>query len=157
MPKINPFRPNHAVPPGLFVGRLNEVGQLERGLYQTRIGNPRNFLITGERGIGKTSLMLYVKAGAHGLAEVEERKLNFLVAETDIDKSTSQLTLVQKIQRALDYELSKTERAKTFLKSAWSYLQRIEAAGVSLREAREPENAELVVNEFTYSLADIVK
>jgi hypothetical protein len=58
--KFNPFRPNSIVAPGMFAGRYDEVTAIERGLHQTRNGNPKHFLIEGERGIGKSSLMLYV-------------------------------------------------------------------------------------------------
>jgi hypothetical protein len=52
MIKVNPFKPNSPVPPGMFAGRLDEIKALENGLFQTQKGNSSNFLITGERGIG---------------------------------------------------------------------------------------------------------
>jgi len=45
----------------MFVGRLPQVEALEEALLQTRTGRPKNFMITGERGIGKTSLLQYFK------------------------------------------------------------------------------------------------
>ena len=59
--KINPFKPNYPVQPGMFIGRIKEVERLESQLFQTKAGQPTNFLITGERGIGKSSLLLYKK------------------------------------------------------------------------------------------------
>lgn len=61
MARVNPFRPNSPVAPGMFVGRLPQVEALEEALLQTRTGRPKNFMITGERGIGKTSLLQYFK------------------------------------------------------------------------------------------------
>ena len=58
--KFNPFMPDKPVHIAMFVGRLGELKKLESVLSQTRLGNPKNFLITGERGIGKSSLLLYV-------------------------------------------------------------------------------------------------
>ncbi len=52
--KSNPFRPNSPVNPGVFVGRLEEIKRLEQALIQSRSGEPAHFMITGERGIGKT-------------------------------------------------------------------------------------------------------
>jgi predicted GTPase len=89
MPKINPFRPNSPVNPGMFVGRLNESDKLENHLLQTLAGRPVNFLLTGERGIGKTSLLIYLKEIATGAISVQERNLSFLVIETDIDETVN--------------------------------------------------------------------
>jgi len=55
MPRINPFRPNSPVNPGMFVGRVTELDKLEADLIQARAGQPTNFMLTGERGIGKTT------------------------------------------------------------------------------------------------------
>lgn len=54
MPKVNPFKPNDPVPTAMFAGRYDELIALEKGLYQTKHGQNSNFLITGERGIGKS-------------------------------------------------------------------------------------------------------
>ncbi|MDI6740387.1 MAG: hypothetical protein QME74_08500 [Candidatus Edwardsbacteria bacterium] len=58
--RINPFNPNSPVNPGFFVGRLDEIKSIERSLIQTRADSPCHFMITGERGIGKSSLLLYL-------------------------------------------------------------------------------------------------
>ena len=60
MARINPFRPNSPINPGMFVGRVGELEKLEAALLQTKAGQPTNFMLTGERGIGKTSLLDYL-------------------------------------------------------------------------------------------------
>lgn len=69
MARVNPFRPNSPVNPGMFVGRIDELNRLESHLVQARAGNPSNFMITGERGIGKSSLLNYFKWVAEGQIE----------------------------------------------------------------------------------------
>ena len=101
--KINPFEPNSPVSSGMFVGRLAAVERLETLLLQTRAGHPGNFLITGERGIGKSSLLNYMNHVAAGRIplDVQDGKalgsvtLSFLVIHTDIDPRTTQLGLVR--------------------------------------------------------------
>jgi ABC-type arginine transport system ATPase subunit len=44
----------------MFCGRGAELISIRQSLFQTKNGNPKHFLIEGERGIGKSSLMLYV-------------------------------------------------------------------------------------------------
>ncbi|TAJ99294.1 MAG: ATP-binding protein, partial [Candidatus Manganitrophaceae bacterium] len=132
MAKINPFKPNYPISPGMFVGRLSEIERLETHLLQTRAGNPSNFMITGERGIGKSSLLNYFKFVAQGDLNINGDKVNFLVIDTDIDQNTTQLGLVKKIELCLRRELGKTEPARMFLKDMWDFLKRVEAQGIKL-------------------------
>jgi AAA+ ATPase superfamily predicted ATPase len=156
MPKINPFRPNSPVNPGTFVGRLNESDKLENHLLQTQAGRPVNFLLTGERGIGKTSLLVYLKYIATGAIPLQERNLSFLVVETDIDEVVDQLALVKKVELGLRKELAKTEKARQFLADAWKFLQRLEGGGFSLKP-QDRKDHDLIVEEFGYSLAETVE
>jgi Cdc6-like AAA superfamily ATPase len=55
--RYNPFRPGSIVSPGMFSGRYEELEGTEHALFQTKNGNPHHFLIEGERGIGKSSLL----------------------------------------------------------------------------------------------------
>jgi hypothetical protein len=156
MPKINPFSPNAPSNPGTFVGRLEELDRLESCLLQTAAGHPTNFMITGERGIGKTSLLNYLKHVAEGRIPIGDQRVSFLVVDTDIDPSTTQHSLLRKIQLGLERALAKTESARTFFKEAWSFLQRVEAGSVKLNAQQREESEELLFEEFSYSLADLV-
>lgn len=139
----------------MFVGRLSESDKLENHLMQTRAGRPVNFLLTGERGIGKTSLLVYLKYVATGQIAVDGNKLTFLVIETDVDQKVDQLALVKKIELGLRRELNKTEKARQFMTNAWQFLQRLEVAGVAFKEQQQRDE-DLVVEEFAYSLAETV-
>jgi Cdc6-like AAA superfamily ATPase len=155
MAKVNPFRPTSPVNPGMFVGRLPELERLESHLFQTRAGNPSNFMVTGERGIGKSSLLNYIKAVAMGeISSIEEETTKFLVVDIDIDQNTSQLGLVKKIELGLRKGLSQTETARHFLSEAWGFLQRFEAGGVKLNPDSTDNRDETILEEFSYSLAE---
>ena len=155
MARINPFRPNSPINPGMFVGRVGELEKLEGALLQTRAGQPANFMLTGERGIGKTSLLDYMKDVAVGSIPIGAEKVSFLVVETDVDQKTTPLGLVRKIELGLRRELGKTEKAKKWLSTAWEFLQRVEAAGVSLKGKNDADD-DLIIEEFAYSLAETV-
>ena len=155
--KINPFRPNSAVPPGMFAGRWTEVQRLESGLNQTRAGHPGHFMLTGERGIGKTSLLNYIRWLAAGDIIVnEELNFKYLVIDTDVDAKTTQFGLIKKIELCIRWELGKTESAKSFLSDAWEFIQRIEALGVKLNEPSSIDR-ETLLDEFAHSLAKTVE
>lgn len=151
--KINPFEPFGPVNPGSFVGRLDELQRLKSSLLQTSAAKPVNFILTGERGIGKTSLLNYLKYAAKGLIPVEGAKFSFIVVDTDIDENTTQLGLIAKIQLGLEKALGNQEAGRDFLKKAWGFIQRFEAAGVKLTEARKTSD-DLLLDEFAYSLAE---
>ncbi|MGH9726002.1 MAG: ATP-binding protein, partial [Candidatus Acidiferrales bacterium] len=76
--KTNPFKPDGIVAPGMFAGRLDEITAIERSLAQTKNGNPHHFLIQGERGIGKSSLFLYVQLIASGTIPLDNKTMRFL-------------------------------------------------------------------------------
>ena len=85
MTRINPFQPNSPVAPGMFAGRITHLKSLEEALRQTRGDRPKHFMLSGERGIGKTSLLQYFKWMAQGQFPVEANPMNFLVVELDIE------------------------------------------------------------------------
>lgn len=64
--RFNPFQPNKVVNQAMFVGRMDEIRTIEHYLFQAKSGNPQNFLIDGERGIGKSSLLQYMAWVATG-------------------------------------------------------------------------------------------
>jgi len=74
--------PNQPAPIAIFAGRLDEIEALENGLYQTKMGYSSNYLITGERGIGKSSLLTYIKSIASG--EVESPDYEKFTGEENI-------------------------------------------------------------------------
>lgn len=150
---INPFKPNSPSRPGMFVGRIAEIERIETALIQTRANQNVNFLLRGERGIGKTSLLNLVKYLAEGDIEIRGQKMNFLVIETDVSKDTNQFGLIRKIELALRRKLEQTEPARKFFTDIWGFIKKIEGAGFKINENRQ-EDAELIFEEFTYSLAD---
>jgi hypothetical protein len=157
MAKINPFAPNSPVHSGMFVGRVEELRKLESCLVQTKAGSPSNFMLTGERGIGKSSLLNYIKDVAEGMEGIEETKVSFLVIDTDVDSGTTQLGLVEKIRLGLDRALGKTETGVNFLKQSWEFLKRVEAGGFKLRQEEQSATEERLLEEFAYSLAMVVE
>jgi Cdc6-like AAA superfamily ATPase len=152
--RFNPFQPNSPVSPGMFVGRGRELLALEQALVQARAGQPKHFMLTGERGIGKTSLLDYIRDVARGDFAPDDEKFKFLVVDVVVEKTTTRASLARKIQRCLDRELGKTERARGYLKKAWSFATRLEIASTSIADAVAPSTDEDLLDEFAYSLAE---
>ena len=56
--RFNPFNPSQPARPDFFVGREPEIMEFEKTLTQTIHGSPMNMVIMGNRGMGKTSLLV---------------------------------------------------------------------------------------------------
>lgn len=59
----SPFSPGRPVPVEYFTGRMLEIEKIGRAINQCTFGKNENIFLTGERGIGKSSLsdiMLYI-------------------------------------------------------------------------------------------------
>lgn len=59
--KESPFTPGRPVQPEYFVARIKEIQRLDRSIRQTVSGRNENVFITGQRGIGKSSLAGFVR------------------------------------------------------------------------------------------------
>ncbi|HEX7904796.1 MAG TPA: ATP-binding protein [Chitinophagaceae bacterium] len=154
--KINPFNPNSPTGPGMFAGRIKEIEAIEQILIQTKANKGHGFLLLGQRGIGKTSLLNLVKHQAEGRIEAKEQKLNFLVVEIDITKETTLYTIIKKIELSLRRRLAKSEPTRKLFSDIWNFLGKIEVAGVKMNTSKEFDK-ELLFEEFSYSLADTLK
>src|SRR5713101_3502575 len=102
MARYNPFRPGNIVSPGMFSGRYEELEGTEHALFQTKNGNPHHFLIEGERGIGKSSLLFSLQMVASGLVDpLEGSKFNFLTLSLELEPEIP--TLTSSAKSALSY------------------------------------------------------
>lgn len=57
----SPFYPGQPVPVELFVGRDREIQRVTRALSQVALGKPQAVFVTGEYGIGKSSLAGFIR------------------------------------------------------------------------------------------------
>lgn len=143
--KFNPFRPGSIIHPGMFSGRLRELETLERALFQTKNGNPAHFLIHGERGIGKSSLLMLINHMARDGQEsvMLEQKFNFLTVSVELEPGDEYADLLSKIARQLQRELDKNDLLKKRLKALWEFITNWEVLGVKYTRGKVPTEAML--------------
>jgi hypothetical protein len=145
--KYNPFRPDKIVHPGMFAGRREEILTIDQCLIQTKAGNPRHFLIEGERGIGKSSLCLiadFVATGSVATLE-KELKLSQMVVSISVSAKDDFYSIVRAIIAELNQKIRKINKFKTFVLTAWEFVSSFEAGGVKFkRDGSKPEPAELM-------------
>ena len=151
--KFNPFRPGSLVSPGMFAGRHLELKTLERVLFQTKNRNPLHFLIRGERGIGKSSLLLVLKYLAQGdIPSPNNNKYKFLVVNIQLESDSSYAGIIKRVGAELQREMSRHDRAKELAKRAWDFLKKWEILGVKY----DSEIRDLEPNELLDDLASTI-
>jgi hypothetical protein len=147
----NPFTPGLPINPKQFVGRKEEIRLFEQSLGQAFYGNPQNFAILGDRGIGKSSLLRKFESIA--------REKNCLVIRRDIDASVDSLQkLAYFILCALKEEgkrfFSKRKKAKTSVSDFFSkYKISVSISGFGGSIERVPSAA--IQEDFYNELAEI--
>ena len=138
MLKYNPFRPNSIVTPGMFSGRYDEMKAIEQALFQTKHGNPKHFIVSGERGIGKSSLFLYVDWVARGnIKTFDGRSLNFLVLTVELVGSTTYDDIVTCVAKEFKAEVARRQAIKEFAKAAWDFATSWKVMGVEYKRTQE--------------------
>lgn len=156
MSYINPFKPNSPVPIGMFAGRIKELELLENGLLQTRHGQSCNYLVTGERGIGKSSLMLYLKHVASGsITSLDDKTFDFITINLSLSEKMSLTTLIKLIESNISRELKGIESIRSFLTSTWEFAQRLKIMDSGIEKAESIEyDTDILLDELSYSLAE---
>ena len=126
MLKYNPFRPGSIIHPGMFSGRLEEITGLEQILYQTLNGNPSHFLIHGERGIGKSSLLLLLTHIAKGtVTSIHDKKYDFLTVNVQLEPNDTYEDIIRKTARELQREIDRSDATKKLLKDVLDFCNKL--------------------------------
>lgn len=142
MKKFNPFRPGKIISPGMFAGRLKHLEALTSILHQTKNGNSQHFALVGERGIGKSSLLMVLQHFAEGGKPLEagDPTFKFLVVNMDVEPNTSYIDIVRRAGNALQRTVAGKTPAKEFAKSAWEFLRRWQVFGVKYDAGSGPSS-----------------
>ncbi len=91
--RYNPFNPQQPARPDFFVGRAPEIVEFEKFLSQTMHGSPMNMAVTGNRGMGKTSILVKFEEIAKAEKCITLRLSNYEGNIADIIDFTDYLTL----------------------------------------------------------------
>jgi AAA ATPase-like protein len=115
----------------MFAGREDELDALDRLLEQAKGGNAHHFLLTGERGIGKSSLLLYLRIFAtRSDPPAPDDQFNFVVLDIELDPNCTYTQIIRQLALELRKRLEPYDSVKDKLRAVWEVVKNIEAAGV---------------------------
>jgi hypothetical protein len=149
----SPFTPGHPAPVDLFVGRVEQIEEVIRYFRQIEYGKQINVFLSGERGIGKSSLAKF-------LSHLANKDDNFLVIHVFLGGVT---TLEEAIRRIFEQIL------KEFSSQSWSdkmskffdnyikkHVQHVDLFGVSISFNPPLEDLEDLSRNFPEALDNIL-
>ena len=154
---VDPFTPDIPVSdPSRFSGRRTQVELVVDSLYQLKHGKPTSTIITGDRGIGKSSLLNQAKELAVGDNRLPNRlgidlgteKFDFLVAWHDAAKDQGPREIVTGVLENLQSVVT------TILLKFKIELNLGGALKVSQREA-DPRDISGIVNQFCAEISKV--
>jgi len=154
---VDPFTPNRPIDdPDRFFGRAEPVNEMIDSLYQVKNGNPKHTIVTGDRGVGKSSLLTQVYLTATGDNRLTDRlnvdrgtpDYDFVTVWHDVDATQTAFDLAIAI-------LSKFE--STFQKFISGFRLEIDLAGFGKlgRDKQNPLNINQLIDEFVIRMAKI--
>lgn len=147
---IDPFFPNRPVQdPEYFEGRKEQVDEAVDALFQIMSNNPKHFVITGDRGIGKSSLLLQIKLLAQGNNALTDKfqidkgcdKFDFLISWVDAVENQTLENLVVNLLKELQSTISSFFGSLKIELDLGGFVQ------ISKKENTEKSIAD-IVNEF---------
>ena len=142
----------------MFAGRVDEIIELEKALFQTKNNQPMNFMITGDRGIGKSSLLLFLKHVSCGeIQSIKHGSFDFITVNIAVSDRLDVTTLIKLAERNISRELNKIETVRSFMVETWAFVQRLKIMDSGISEAEKDSEVELQVDDFAYSLAETCK
>lgn len=159
--KFNPFRPGSIVTPAMFAGRGSEILCIEKYLFQTKNENPQHFMILGERGIGKSSLMLVADYLAKGVMNVEidslPEKLKFLVINLELQQGTTPNDLIKLLAKKFQSELNLKQELKAKAMNVWDFLSKWEIMGVKYNSTENQFDPIISSDELVTQMIEVIK
>ncbi len=137
----SPFSPGQPVPPDMFIGRREQVERMLRSAQQVTLGKQQNIFVTGEYGIGKSSLISYVRSKS----EEELHVAGFHVFLGGVN--TIEEMVVHVVSRVIQQShASKVyDRVKSFLSK---YVKGVEFFGVRLDTRALRDDAAELSHDF---------
>lgn len=149
LPDYSPFTPGSPVPIELFVGRENELRRLSDHLNAASKGIPRIAFLSGERGIGKSSIAAYIKHFA-------ERRHSMAAVQVLLGGADTVEEMVRRTFESVLYESNSknwTESIKDFFAKT---VKSMDLFGLKLQFSPDEQQLEALTRNFAPALKTLI-
>jgi hypothetical protein len=146
----SPFSPGKPVSPSLFMGRQEQLKLVDRAIRQAGAGSPQYLFITGERGIGKSSLA--------GIAlELAKREHGFVGAHAQIGSASTLEEACRRLYEALVAQISEKPLIDKVRGIFQQYISRVDLFGIGVEFKRDDSTRQDLTIHFLSFLAQTGK
>jgi len=146
----SPFTPGSPVPVELFIGRVGQITEISRYVEQASSGKQENVFLTGDRGIGKSSLAAFLR---HFVAT----KRNILAIHVFLGGVS---TLEEMVHHILDQLLKETKEEAWFTHISQffgKYIKEVGLFGISVSFNPPEQDLKDLVRNFPEVLNNLLK
>jgi hypothetical protein len=128
-----------------------------RCLRQTKFGNPQHIAVIGERGIGKSSLLLFFQRYAElKLTAAKKENLQFLVLSIELSSQHGFIDIVRLLAAELKRALREKDALLSKAKDVWDFMSKWEILGVRFHRERDSFDPISELNEFALRIVEIL-
>jgi len=139
--KESPFTPGKPVPIEYFVARREEIQRLERAIRQASSGRNENVFITGERGIGKSSLAGFIR-------HLAEKEYNFIGAHCFLGGVTDLEGMMRVVFQRLLQQISDRSIFDRLKKAFGRYIKGLTLFGLGVDFTTDRSELRTLVDNF---------
>lgn len=150
MKEYSPFTPGNPVPVEFFVGREKLLTEIMRYARQSTRGKLENVFLSGERGIGKSSL---ASLSRYFLQEKE----NFLATHVFLGGTETLNELVRRIFEAIYKDHNNKSWFKKIADSFGDHVNKVGIFGIEVSFNPPEEKLAQIVNNFPQALYNITE
>jgi len=137
----SPFSPGQPVAPEYFVGREEPVKLLRRAIRQAAVGSPQYVFITGQRGIGKSSLACLAQ-------ELAEKEYGFVGAQALLGGSESLGEVCRRLYQALVSQLPDKRLVDKARQLFADYVESVDLFGLGVKFKRDNRSRRSLAENF---------
>lgn len=150
MREYTPFTPGQRVPLDLFVGRTDTIDKIMDYIRRPPAGGQEHIFLSGERGIGKTSLAQYLTGPV-------QREANLLPVHVNVGG----VTALEEMLRHLFEEVLNVANARPWYDKVrglfGKYIDQLDVFGVKLAFNPPRESLEHLVSHFHEAIHNILE
>ncbi len=139
--KESPFSPGRPVQPEYFIARIKEIQRLQRAIERTVAGRNENVFITGQRGIGKSSLAVFIR-------HLAEKEYSLIGSHCYLGGVRSLEEMMGVIFRRLLQDCTDKSLSERLKKGFGRYIKGLTLFGVGIEFTKDKGELQTLVDNF---------